>query len=33
LKIYTDEGLLVTGEPITEGRAVTCAQAVDELAP
>jgi galactonate dehydratase len=33
LKIYTDEGLVGLGEPITEGRALTCAQAVDELAP
>ena len=33
LKIHTDEGLVGLGEPITEGRARTCAQAVDELAP
>lgn len=33
LKIHTDEGLVGLGEPITEGRALTCAQAVDELAP
>ena len=33
LKIHTDEGLVGLGEPILEGRAKTCAQAVDELAP
>lgn len=33
LKIYTDEGLIGLGEPILEGRALTCAQAVEELAP
>lgn len=33
LKIHTDEGLVGLGEPILEGRARTCAQAVDELAP
>lgn len=33
LKIYTDEGLVGLGEPILEGRALTCAQAVDELTP
>lgn len=33
LKIHTDEGLVGLGEPITEGRALTCAQAVEELAP
>ena len=33
LKIHTDEGLVGLGEPITEGRALTCARAVDELAP
>ncbi len=33
LKIHTDEGLVGLGEPILEGRALTCAQAVDELAP
>jgi len=32
LKIHTDEGLVGLGEPILEGRALTCAQAVDELA-
>jgi len=33
LKIHTDEGIVGLGEPILEGRALTCAQAVDELAP
>jgi galactonate dehydratase len=33
LKIYTDEGLVGLGEPILEGRALTCAQAVAELEP
>jgi galactonate dehydratase len=33
LKIHTDEGLIGLGEPILEGRALTCAQGVDELAP
>ncbi len=33
LKVYTDEGLVGLGEPILEGRALTCAQAVAELAP
>ncbi|MBC7315941.1 MAG: galactonate dehydratase, partial [Chloroflexi bacterium] len=33
LKMYTDEGLVGLGEPILEGRALTCAQAVAELAP
>ena len=33
LKIHTDEGLVGLGEPILEGRAKTCAQAVDELVP
>ena len=33
LRIHTDEGLVGLGEPILEGRARTCAQAVDELAP
>jgi galactonate dehydratase len=33
LKVHTDEGLVGLGEPITEGRALTCAQAVEELAP
>ena len=33
LKIHTDEGLVGLGEPILEGRAKTCAQAVSELEP
>jgi galactonate dehydratase len=33
LKVHTDAGLVGLGEPILEGRAKTCAQAVDELAP
>ncbi|MBT3265883.1 galactonate dehydratase [Candidatus Poribacteria bacterium] len=33
LKIHTDEGLVGLGEPILEGRARTCAEAVAELAP
>ena len=33
LKIHTDEGLVGLGEPILEGRALTCATAVNELAP
>ena len=33
LKIHTDEGIVGLGEPIVEGRAKTCATAVEELAP
>jgi galactonate dehydratase len=33
LKVYTDEGIVGLGEPILEGRALTCAQAVSELEP
>lgn len=33
LKIYTDEDIIGLGEPILEGRALTCAKAVEELAP
>lgn len=33
LKIHTDEGLIGLGEPILEGRALTCMQAVAELEP
>ena len=33
LKMHTDEGLVGLGEPILEGRAKTCAQAVAELEP
>lgn len=32
LKIHTDEGLIGLGEPVLEGRARTCAEAVAELA-
>jgi galactonate dehydratase len=33
LKIHTDEGLVGLGEPLLEGRALTCAQAVAEWEP
>ena len=33
LKIHTNEGLIGLGEPLLEGRALTCAQAVAELEP
>jgi galactonate dehydratase len=33
LKIHTDAGITGLGEPITEGRALTCKEAVDEIAP
>ena len=33
LKIHTDQGIVGLGEPITEGRAETCAAAVQEIAP
>lgn len=33
LKVHTDEGIVGWGEPITEGRARTCAAAVEEIAP
>jgi galactonate dehydratase len=33
LKVYTDEGIVGWGEPILEGRAKTCAVAVQEIAP
>ncbi len=33
LKLHTDEGLIGLGEPILEGRAKTCAEAVAELEP
>lgn len=33
LKMHTDEGLVGLGEPLLEGRALTCAQAVAELEP
>lgn len=33
LKIHTDAGITGLGEPITEGRALTCAAAVKEIEP
>src|SRR6188768_3286310 len=33
LKIHTDAGIVGLGEPITEGRALTCATAVKEIEP
>ncbi|MBP1599608.1 MAG: hypothetical protein H6Q05_4985 [Acidobacteria bacterium] len=33
LKVHTDSGIVGLGEPITEGRALTCAQAVKEIEP
>ena len=33
LKIHTDAGILGLGEPVLEGRALTCRQAVEEIAP
>lgn len=33
LKIYTDAGIVGLGEPVTEGRALTCAAAVKEIEP
>jgi galactonate dehydratase len=33
LKMYTDEGIVGLGEPILEGRALTCQTAVKELEP
>ena len=33
LKLHTDSGLVGLGEPILEGRAKTCAMAVEEIAP
>ncbi len=33
LKIHTDEGIVGIGEPILEGRARTCAEAVREVTP
>src|SRR5213592_747854 len=32
LKVHTDEGIVGLGEPILEGRARTCAAAVEEIA-
>ncbi len=33
LKVHTNAGITGLGEPITEGRALTCKQAVEEIAP
>jgi galactonate dehydratase len=33
LKVHTDEGVIGLGEPILEGRAITCAAAVAEIEP
>ena len=33
LKIHTNAGIMGLGEPITEGRALTCAEAVKEVEP
>jgi len=33
LKIHTDAGVVGLGEPITEGRALTCKAAIEEIAP
>ena len=33
LKVYTDQGITGLGEPITEGRADTCATAIKEMEP
>jgi galactonate dehydratase len=33
LKVHTDEGVIGLGEPLTEGRAKTCATAVSEIEP
>jgi galactonate dehydratase len=33
LKVHTDEGITGLGEPILEGRALTCQQAVEEIEP
>jgi len=33
LKIHTNAGITGLGEPITEGRALTCAEAVKEIEP
>src|ERR1041385_4736644 len=33
LKVHTNAGILGYGEPITEGRALTCAEAVKEIEP
>src|SRR2546422_4334604 len=33
LKVHTDAGIVGLGEPVLEGRARTCASAVEEVAP
>ena len=33
LKVHTDEGIVGWGEPVTEGRAKTCAEAVAQVGP
>ena len=33
LKVHTNAGIVGAGEPITEGRARTCAEAVREIEP
>src|SRR3974377_2341518 len=33
LKVHTNAGIVGLGEPITEGRALTCATAVKEIEP
>lgn len=33
LKVHTDAGIVGLGEPLLEGRAKTCAEAVNEIAP
>src|SRR3989441_5400984 len=33
LKVHTDVGVVGLGEPITEGRALTCATAIQEIEP
>ena len=33
LKIHTDEGIIGLGEPVVEGRARTCATAIEEMGP
>jgi galactonate dehydratase len=33
LKIHTDAGIVGLGEPVLEGRALTCKQAIEEIAP
>lgn len=33
LKVHTNAGIVGLGEPLTEGRATTCAEAVNEIAP